>query len=83
MKQTPQKGNFITRDYRYVYLGGSLIALLGLSLLYSREHPYSFLGQGNLPGIAALAIFWTFLAVSGFALVVKFFYWKTYSGTFM
>ena len=83
MKQTPQKGNFITRDYRYVYLGGSLIALLGLSLLYSREHPYSFMGQGNLPGIAALVVFWTFLAVSGFALVVKFFYWKTYSNTFM
>ena len=83
MKQQPYKGNFITRDHRYVYLGGSLIALLGLSLLYSREHPYSFMVQGNLPEFAALAVFWIFLALSGFALVVKFFYWKTYSGSFM
>ncbi len=83
MKQTPQKGNFITRDHRYVYLGGSLIALLGLSLLYSREHPYSFMISGNLPEFCALAVFWIFLAISGFALIVKFFYWKTYSNSFM
>ena len=36
-------GSFLTRDYRYVYLGGSLVALLGLSLLHSDAHSYSFL----------------------------------------
>ena len=43
------KGNFITRDHPYVYLGGSLIALLGLSLLAGESHPLSFLTDNPLP----------------------------------
>ena len=59
------KGNFITRDHPYVYLGGSLIALLCLSLLTSPAHPYSFLTAGNVPGVACQVICWGFLALSG------------------
>ena len=36
---TAPRKNFITRDHRYVYLGGSLIALLGLGMFYSAPSP--------------------------------------------
>ena len=82
MKQHAE-GNFITRDHPYVYLGGSLLALLALSLLASPAHPYSFLADGAFPTVLCTVICWTFLAISGLALMVKFAYWKTYSGTVM
>ena len=62
------KGNFITRDHPYVFLGGSLIALLGLSLLAGEPHSLSFLTD-NLPGTLCRIIFWGFLALSALALV--------------
>lgn len=40
---TAPRKNFITRDHRYVYLGGSFIALLGLGMFYSAPSPYSFI----------------------------------------
>ena len=76
------KGNFITRDHPYVYLGGSLIALLGLSLLHGQAHPLSFLAD-NLPGTLCKAILWAFLALSGIALLVKARHWKDYRSTFL
>ncbi len=82
MKQAAQ-GNFITRDHRYVYLGGSLIALLGLSLLAGQAHPYSFLTAENAPGILCRVICWGFLALSGLALMVKMAYWNNYDQTVM
>ena len=69
-------GSFLTRDYRYVYLGGSLIALLGLSLLRSEAHSYSFLTLSNSFGILCSIIFWTFLALSAVALFFKLTHWK-------
>ncbi len=75
--------NFITRDYRYVYLGGSLIAALGLSLLYGQPNPYSFVLQDNMAGRICAVIFWAFLALSLVALAVKAARWQTYSATFM
>ena len=80
MKQQA-KGNFITRDYRYVYLGGSLIALLCLSMLASPAHPGSFLTDGGVLTLACRVVCWAFLALSGFALMVKMAYWKTYDST--
>ena len=70
------KGNFITRDHPYVYLGGSLIALLGLSLLAGESHPLSFLTD-NLLGILCRIILWGFLALSALALVIKLTNWKS------
>ncbi|MBQ3374050.1 MAG: amino acid ABC transporter permease [Oscillospiraceae bacterium] len=82
MKQ--QSGtSFLTRDYRYLYLGGSILALLGLSLLNREAHPYSFLTVSNLPGTICSVIFWAFLAFSAVALVVKLSHWKNYSDTVM
>ena len=79
----PPKAGFITRDHRYVFLGACLIALLGLSLLYSQPHPYSFLTGTNVSGIVCLVIFWAFLAFSVLALIIKLTHWTTYSGTVM
>ena len=78
-----KKGNFITRDHPYVYLGGSLIAALALSLLYAQPHPLSFLTRSNLPGVGCLVFCWIFLAVSGLALILKAVRWNSYSGTVM
>ena len=50
MKQ-PSGGNIRTWGSRYVFLCGSVLALLGLSLLHGEAHPYSFLTLTNLPGI--------------------------------
>lgn len=82
MNQAPKEG-FLVRDHQYVFLGGSVLALLGLSLLYSQAHPLSFLTTESAGRVACLAVFWAFLAVSALALVVKLTHWGTYSGTFL
>ena len=76
-------GSLLTRDFRYVHLGGSLVALLGLSLLYGEAHPLSFLTTANVPGMVCSVIFWAFLAFSAVALAIKLTHWKNYSGTVM
>ena len=76
-------GSILTRDYRYLYLGGSILALLGLSLLHSEAHSLSFLTLTNVPGILCSVIFWAFLALSAVALAVKLTHWKNYSDTVM
>ena len=81
MKQ-PSAGNIRSWGSRYIFLGGSLLALLGLSLLHSEEHPFSFLKLTNLPGILCRILFIAFLAVSAVALCWKLFRWKDYSQTF-
>ena len=80
---TAPRKNFITRDHRYVYLGGSFIALLGLSMFYSAPSPYSFIPAQSVFGTALAAICWFFLGVSAMALLVKWAYWNSYSSTIM
>ena len=80
---TAPRKNFITRDHRYVYLGGSFIALLGLSMFYSAPSPYSFIPAQSVFGTALAAICWFFLGVSAMALLVKWAYWNNYSSTIM
>ena len=80
---TAPRKNFITRDHRYVYLGGSLIALLGLGMFYSAPSPYSFIPAQSVFGTALAAICWFFLGVSAMALLVKWAYWNSYSSTVM
>ncbi len=76
------RGIFITRDHPYVYLGGSLIALLGLSLLHGEANPYSFLTD-DLPALLCRAVLWGFLALSAVALVCRLIYGKNYRGSFL
>ena len=80
---TAPRKNFIIRDHRYVYLGGSFIALLGLSMFYSAPSPYSFIPAQSVFGTALAAICWFFLGVSAMALLVKWAYWNNYSSTIM
>ena len=80
---TAPRKNFITRDHRYVYLGGSFIALLGLSMFYSAPSPYSFIPAQSVFGTALAAICWFFLGVSAMALLVKWASWNNYSSTIM
>ena len=75
--------SFIARDHRYVYLGGSVIALVGLSLWYSAPSPYSFLPAGSVPGTALAAVCYFFLAVSTLALLVKWTHWSSYGETIL
>ena len=79
----PRKKNFITRDHRYVYLGGSFIALLGLGMFYSAPSPYSFIPVPSAFGTALAVICWFFLGVSAMALLVKWAYWNNYDATIM
>ena len=74
---------FIVRDHRYVYLGGSLLALVGLSLWYSAPTPYSFLTAGSAIGTVLAVICYGFIAISLIALLVKWTHWKTYGKTVM
>ena len=67
--QANRKENFITRDHTYVYLGGSLLSLLGLSLWHSAASPYSFIGDGSILGMVLAAVCWLFLVVSLLALL--------------
>ena len=85
MRGTPaSRGqSFIARDHRYVYLGGSVIALVGLSLWYSAPSPYSFLPAGSVPGTVLAAVCYFFLAVSTLALLVKWTHWSSYGETIL
>jgi putative lysine transport system permease protein len=82
MKDT-SRGNFITRDHRYVYLGGSMAALLGLSLWDTAPNPYSFIGADSPLGVVMAAVCLLFLAIGAVALIVKWTHWNTYDSTFI
>lgn len=78
-----RRPGFLARDHRYVYLGGSLMALVGLSLWYSAPTPYSFLAANGAAGRVLAAVCYGFIALSLIALLVKWTHWKTYGGTVM
>ena len=78
-----RRSGFLARDHRYVYLGGSLMALVGLSLWYSAPTPYSFLAANGAAGRVLAAVCYGFIALSLIALLVKWTHWKTYGATVM
>ena len=78
-----RRPGFLARDHRYVYLGGSLMALVGLSLWYSVPTPYSFLAANGAAGRVLAAVCYGFIALSLIALLVKWTHWKTYGATVM
>ena len=78
-----RRPGFLARDHRYVYLGGSLMALVGLSLWYSAPTPYSFLAANGAAGMVLAAVCYGFIALSLIALLVKWTHWKTYGATVM
>lgn len=78
MKTLQRLRQFITSDHRYVFLGTSVIALVGIWLSMRPRSPMSFLaGVYTLE----LAFYWFLMAwvvVSLIALVWKLTHWKTY-----
>lgn len=78
-----RRPGFLARDHRYVYLGGSLMALVGLSLWYSAPTPYSFLAANDAAGRVLAAVCYGFIALSLIALLIKWTHWKTYGATVM
>ncbi len=76
------KGNFLTQYHPYVYLGGSLIALLGLSLMAGAPHPGSFLTD-NVPAMLCRSVFRAFLALSCAALALKIAKGKNFCNSIM
>lgn len=87
MNQTKQTGGrlsaFIRNDHRYVYLGGSVLALVCLALAGSAPTEHSFLGAANFVIGFLVGVCGVFLALSAVALVIKLTHWKTYSATFL
>lgn len=72
---------FFTKDRRYVYLTGMVLA--GLSALMWQRTPsrLSFLGNGaGLMAVEAVCAVFAVMAVIAF--IVKLTHWKNYSGTF-
>lgn len=74
---------FIQGDHRYVYLGGSVLALAGLALALAAPSASSFLGGGTFAIGVLEGVCIAFLALSALALAVKLTHWKTYSATFL
>ena len=79
MKTINRLASFIKADHRYVYLGTSVIAALGLA--FSQRNPYAAELLGPPPvssRIAFWAILWARLVVSAAALVTKLMHWNDY-----
>lgn len=78
------RGNFLTRDYNYIYLIGSIAALLSLSLIYSKNPtPYSFITAGGFVQILFTVVCAEFLITAVIAMAVKLTHWDTYKDSFM
>lgn len=68
--------SFITDDHRYVFLGTSVVALLGISLSMQRRSQLSFLRGAFTVEVAMYWFLMAWLAVSLVALIWKLTHWK-------
>ena len=78
MKTINRLASFIKADYRYVYLGTSVIAALGLAFSQRNPTPLSFLAPTGVFQDCLWAILWAWLVVSAAALVTKLMHWSDY-----
>ena len=85
MNQTKRKTGrlraFVRNDHRYVFLGGSVLALVCLALISAAPSEHSFLGADNFICGFLTGVCGVFLAASAGALAVKLTHWKTYGAT--
>lgn len=73
---------FLREDHRYVFLGTSVFAALGLLLVQQPRSPLGPLGNLGLDKyVAIICLAW--LAISAVALVVKLTHWDNYDSTFL
>ena len=78
MKTINRLASFIKADHRYVYLGTSVIAALGLAFSQRNPTPLSFLAPTGIFQDCLWAILWAWLVVSAAALVTKLMHWSDY-----
>lgn len=78
MKTINRLASFIKADHRYVYLGTSVIAALGLAFSQRNPTPLSFLAPTGIFQDCLWAILWAWLVVSAAALVTKLMHWNDY-----
>ena len=81
MKTINRLASFIKADHRYVYLGTSVIAALGLAFSQRNPTPLSFLAPTGIFQDCLWAILWAWLVVSAAALVTKLMHWNDYRET--
>ena len=81
MKAINRLVSFIKADHRYVYLGTSVIAALGLAFSQRNPTPLSFLAPTGVFQDCLWAILWAWLVVSAAALVTKLMHWNDYRET--
>ena len=73
--------DFVTRDHRYVLLGTSAVAFVGMLLSSSARPPMSFLAQAFTVELVMYYVLAAWLVVSALALVFKLTHWKNYAET--
>ena len=73
--------DFVTRDHRYVLLGTSAVALVGMLLSSSPRPAMSFLAQAFAVELAMYYVLAAWLVVSGLALLFKLTHWRSYAET--
>lgn len=78
MKTINRLASFIKADHRYVYLGTSVIAALGLAFSQRNPTPLSFLAPTGIFQDCLWAILWAWIVVSAAALVTKLMHWNDY-----
>ena len=81
MKAINRLASFIKADHRYVYLGTSAIAALGLAFSQRNPTPLSFLAPTGVFQDCLWAILWAWIVVSVAALVTKLMHWNDYRET--
>ena len=79
MKTVKRIGSFLAADHRYVFLGTSVIAVLGLLFSQQPPTPLSVLAKTGIFQDALWAALWAWLAVSAAALASKLARWRTYA----
>lgn len=73
--------SFFLDDHRYVLLGTSAVALVGMLLSSSPRPPMSFLAQAFTVELVMYYVLAAWLVVSAVALVFKLTHWKNYAET--
>ena len=73
--------SFTRRDHRYVLLGTSAIAAIGMMLSSQPRSPMSFLAHAFTVELVMYYLLVAWIVLSAVALVFKFTHWKTYAQT--
>ena len=71
--------SFVTRDHRYVFLVGSVIAAIGITLSMQSRSPQSLLAGVYTLEVVMYWVLVAWLVVSAVALVYKLTHWNTYA----